>query len=163
MSAHSWQSWLWKVSSLSNCKYKNIAALLFSSPNIHSTQNTILNHEKIKQKSPYQPQGSLDNCHLLFNHVSHKLIVTYTEINSAVSWLLIYHHWHQKRKSCGPHNSCLHTPLSPNVPHRELISPSVPLIPASYWSPAVMRKSCSMMWGGNVKALHIPQITDSLL
>lgn len=141
---------------------KSSCFAIIQSP-IYSTQNTILYHEKIKQKSPYQPQDSLDICHLLFNHVGHKLIVTYTEISSAVSWLRIYHYWHQKRKSYGPHNSCLHTPLTPNAPHKELMGPSVPSIPASYWSPAVIRKSCSILWLGNAKPLTTPWITDSLL
>lgn len=155
MSITSWWWWLWEASSLSNWKYKKAAALALFSPKTVSW--------KIKQKNPYQPQDSLDICHLLFNHVVHKLIVTYTEIISAVSWLLIYNHWHQKWESYGPHSTWLLTALSPNVPLRELISPSIPSIPASYWSPVVMRKSCSIVWGGNAKPLNTAQIIDSLL
>lgn len=140
---------IWEVSSLSQVESTKKQLLAIVQSPVHSTQKTILYHEKIKQKSPYQPQNLLDICHLLFNHVDHKLIVTYTEISSAISWLLIYHHWHQKRNSYGPHNSCLHTPLSPNVPHGELTGLSVPSIPAFYWSPAVIRKSCSIVWVRN--------------
>lgn len=155
MSITSWWWWLWEASSLSNWKYKKAPALALFSPNTVSW--------KIKQKNPYQLQDSLNICHLLFNHVGHKLIVAYTEIISADSWLLIYNHWHQKWESYGPQSTCLLPALSPNVPLRESLSPSVPSIPASYWSPAVMRKSCSIMWGGNAKLLNTAQIIDSLL